>query len=134
MAKSIFVSYNFNDREVCDKVKGMMMEHVNDIHGKVVFVENDVSYNGATAVDWEIEHVMEDCDAALFVLGEAYHSSPWFDREIAHAKEKHIPMMATVLPGENVEIPESLTAEGCKMLNWNSDEMCDCMNSIEADA
>jgi hypothetical protein len=128
MAKSIFVSYNFNDREVCCAVKGMMMEHVNDIHGKVVFVENDVSYNGDTAVNWEIEHVMEECDAALFVLGEAYHSSPWFDKEIEHAKNKHIPIMATVLPGEDVVVPESLMSENCTMLNWNSEELCICMN------
>ena len=46
MAKSIFVSYNFNDRKVSQAVKTMMSAQQSNIDGEIVFVENDVSYNG----------------------------------------------------------------------------------------
>jgi hypothetical protein len=128
MAKSIFVSYNFNDKQVSNAVQNMISEHREDIHGKVVFVENDVSYNGATAVDWEIEHTMEDCDAALFVLGEEHHNSPWLDQECDHAISKNIPIMVTSLPGEDFHKPSSLNDENCTVLGWNSGELCNCMN------
>lgn len=128
MAKSIFVSHNFNDKQVSKAVQGVMAEHREDINGKVVFVENDVSYNGATAINWEIEHTMEDCDAALFVLGENHHNSPWLNRECEHAIKKNIPILITSLPGEDFHKPASLNDDNCTVLNWDSGELYNCMN------
>ncbi len=128
MAKSIFVSYNFNDKAVSHAVQEMIADHQEDIHGKVVFVENDVSYNGATAVDWEIEHTMEQCDAALFVLGEGHHNSPWLNQECEHALKKNIPIMVTSLPGEAFQTPRALSDDNCTVLGWDSGELYHCMN------
>lgn len=107
MAKRIFVSYNFNDREVAKSVKSLI--ETEQLDGQIVFVENDVSYNGQTAVDWEIEHTMEDCDCALFVLGDNARNSPWLEREAAHAKAKDIPVLTSCLPGMNCKTPELLS-------------------------
>jgi hypothetical protein len=128
MAKSIFVSYNFNDRTVSKAVQGMIQEHKEDIQGRVVFVENDVSYNGSTAIDWEIEHTMEDCDAALFVLGDQHHNSPWLNQEVNHALAKHIPIMVTSLPGESRDKPVSLTEDNCTTVTWDSGELYSGLN------
>jgi hypothetical protein len=129
MAKSIFVSYNFNDREVSQAVKTMMSAQQNNIDGDIVFVENDVSYNGPTAVNWEIEHTMEDCDAALFVVGDSLLSSPWIDQEAQHAKSKDIPMMATCIPGnEEVVSANDMITDNCTMLGWNSTELGQRLN------
>lgn len=128
MAKSIFVSYNFNDREVTEAVRHLINDHEEDIHGKIVFVENDVSYNGATAINWEIEHVMENCDAALFVMGEDHHNSPWLSKECEHALEKDIPIMITSLPGEDFHRPDCLNEQNCQVLGWETNELYSCMN------
>ncbi|NQZ11253.1 MAG: toll/interleukin-1 receptor domain-containing protein [Algicola sp.] len=128
MAKNIFVSYDFNDREVAQVVKNMVMQHKNDIDGYLTFVENDVSYNGPTAVNWEVEHTMENCDAALFVLGDQHHNSPWLNVEAQHAAGKHIPIMVTCLPGEDSAIPQSLVNENCTKHNWESGDLYTRMN------
>ena len=128
MAKSIFVSYNFNDREVVKKVKDMMSAHRNEIDGNVVFVENDVSYNGETAINWEIEHTMEKCDAALFVTGENHHNSPWLDKEVQFAVNKEMPILVTHLPGEQAEKAQQVLPADGVQLAWDSPELCNHMN------
>lgn len=124
MAKHIFVSYNFNDREVSRSVKEMIENQ--NLEGQIVVVENDVSYNGSTAIDWEIEHTMEHCDAALFVIGDNVRNSPWIEREAAHAMAKEIPVVTTVLPGTNGQCPSELS--DTKVLNWDSAVLADTLN------
>lgn len=128
MAKNIFVSYNFNDRKVAKTVKKMMQRHQDDIEGQIVFIENDVSYNGETAIDWEVEHVMEECDAALFVLGDDQRNSPWLDKEAKHAVARNIPILATTLPDTNIEQPRVLQNADCTMLHWNGAELSTHLN------
>lgn len=124
MAKHIFVSYNFNDREVSRSVKQMIEDQ--NLEGQIVVVENDVSYNGSTAIDWEIEHTMERCDAALFVIGDNARNSPWIEREAAHAIAKDIPVLATQLPGMDGECPSQLCDK--PQVNWNSEILADTLN------
>lgn len=124
MAKHIFVSYNFNDREVSRSVRQMINNQ--DLAGQIVFVENDVSYNGATAIDWEIERTMERCDAALFVIGDNVRNSPWIEREAAHAIARDIPVVATQLPGVDGQCPSELS--GKPVLNWGSENIASTLN------
>ena len=123
MAKRIFVSYNFNDRQVTETVKHMIETHHDAIEGRMVFVENDVSYNGATAINWEIEQVMDKCDAALFVLGDNVRNSPWLAHEADQVKARNIPAIATCLPGISEVTTESLHDLPCTMVNWNTTEL-----------
>ena len=124
MAKNIFVSYNFNDKEVTKSVKDMIQR--DNLDGQIVFVENDVSYNGKMAIDWEIEHTMDGCDAALFVIGDNPRNSPWLTREAAHAMSKDIPVMATQLPGIDGETPNALIES--TLINWDSEALTNGLN------
>lgn len=124
MAKHIFVSYNFNDREVSRSVKELIGNQ--NLDGEIVVVENDVSYNGETAVDWEIEHTMESCDCALFVIGDNVRNSPWIEREAAHAMAKNIPVLTTRLPGTECQCPSQLN--GTQAVNWDSKALAETLN------
>ena len=124
MAKNIFVSYNFNDPDVTRSVKSMIQKDTLD--GQIVFVENDVSYNGATAIDWEIEHTMDGCDAALFVIGDNPRNSPWINQEAAHAIAKDITVIATQLPNMNEQTPNLLTES--PLINWDSQALTSTLN------
>jgi hypothetical protein len=128
MAKHIFVSYNFNDRHVKQTVKSMMDAHQGEIDGQMVFVENDVSYNGAAAIDWEIEHVMADCDAALFVLADNPRNSPWLNREASHALSKDIPIVTTVLPGVEGVHCGALAHSDCIHVDWDACAITEQLN------
>jgi len=120
MAKRIFVSCNFTDKGVTEQVKSMLAQHQKDIDAQVKFVENDVSYNGQTAIDWEIEHTLEDCDAALFVLGDKFRSSPWLEKEAECAISRHLPIFTTHLPGSDTSAPEVL--ERCESIEVAQDQ------------
>jgi hypothetical protein len=124
MAKNIFVSYNFNDREVAKSVSEMIQRE--NLKGQIVVVENDVSYNGATAIDWEIEHTMKKCDAALFVIGDNPRNSPWIEKEAAHAIAKDIPVLTTKLPNVTGETPSALTDS--TFINWDAKTLTDSLN------
>ena len=126
MAKHIFVSYNFNDREVAKSVKSMIRRE--DLEGQIVFVENDVSYNGETAINWEIEHTMAKCDAALFVIGDNPRNSPWINNEAAHAIAKDIPVIGTALPGMEPQTPSALLDSNCPMIHWDAKVLTNTLN------
>ncbi|NQZ09604.1 MAG: toll/interleukin-1 receptor domain-containing protein [Algicola sp.] len=124
MAKNIFVSYNFNDPKVKSSVREMIQRE--NLKGQIVVVENDVSYNGATAIDWEIEHTMQRCDAALFVIGDNPRNSPWINEEAAHAIAKNIPVLATQLPDMDGETPSALTDS--TFINWDAEALTNTLN------
>ena len=126
MAKKIFVSYNFNNKHVRDSVHNLLSEE--QVKGQIKVVENDVSYNGETAIDWEIEHTMEKCDAALFVLGDKLRSSPWLEKEAAHAKALSIPVLATQIPGSDLDASESMAGVECDLLHWDAKSVADTLN------
>jgi len=124
MAKNIFVSYNFNDRQVTAKVKDMIKQE--QLDGQCIFVENDVSYNGQTAIDWEIEQTMENCDAALFVIGDNPRNSPWIEREAQAAISKNIPVMSTQLPGMKGNTPSALIDS--TLVSWDEELLTSTLN------
>lgn len=124
MAKNIFVSYNFNDKQVSAKVKDMIQQH--HLDGQCTFVENDVSYNGQTAIDWEIERTMENCDAALFVIGDNPRNSPWIEREAELAINKNIPVLSTQLPGMQGNTPASLIDS--TLVHWDAELLTSTLN------
>ena len=123
MAKHIFVSCNFKDREVSRSVKELIEQQ--NLEGQIVFVE-DVSHNGETAVDWEIEHTLERCDAALFVIGDNVRNSPWIEREAAHVLAKDIPVVAARLPGMELKCPSQLADK--TMLTFDAGVIAENLN------
>lgn len=130
MAQKIFVSYNFNDRAVTQTVKQMIDSWQDSIDGLLVFVENDVSYNGPSAINWEINHVMAGCDAALFILGHRAQNSPWVEQEAAYAIANNISILMTKLPGESLGIPAILNRDHYSKLSWDANELTTCINAV----
>lgn len=104
----VFVSYNFNDREIVHSINSMHQEMNKRSQVAFVFVQEDCSKFGDNAIDREIRHVMQPCDSVLFVIGDNNHNSPWIDREaqLAISMGKHI--VLTRLPGTYGAPPTSL--------------------------
>ncbi|NQZ11252.1 MAG: TIR domain-containing protein [Algicola sp.] len=130
MAKSIFISHNYNDIKVSQAVKKMINDNKERIDNKLVFVDHDDTQSGSAAMDWEIVDVMAGCDAVLFVTGDHHRSSPFIHQEVHHAIEKNLPMLATSLPGEGFHIPRAINKEDCAVFNWGSGELYNHMNQI----
>lgn len=129
MAQKIFVSYNFNDRAVTQTVKQMIESWQDSIDGLLVFVENDVSYNGPTAIKWEINHVMAGCDAALFILGHQAQNSPWVVEEATYAMANDMSILLTKLPGDSLGVPDILDRDHYSKLSWDANELTQCINA-----
>ena len=130
MAKRIFVSYNFNDREVTKTVKSMTQNVGGCVQGQFVFVENNVSRDGRSAIDAEIKKIMNDCDAALFVIGNNSHNSPWINREVELAISYGIKIVKTQLPSTNGGQPEKLNWLNCREAQWSARSIADCLNNL----
>ncbi len=131
MASKIFVSYNFNDRAVVNTVKSMTQNAGGKIDGKFVFVTNDVSDQGGKAIDQEIRSVMSGCDAALFVVGDNSHNSPWINREVELAVSKGLSLVATQLPNTFGGIPNKLKNNNPQIAIWSMSDLAYYLNRIQ---
>lgn len=108
MANRIFVSYNFNDREISRSIKSFTQLHGGPVRGDFIFVEKDVSVYGDTAIDKEIKEVMSGCDSAFFVIGNNNHNSPWINREAVLAMSKGLKIVVSSFPNTNGGVPSQL--------------------------
>jgi hypothetical protein len=127
MAKSVFVSYHFRrDHEVARNLKAFFQPS-GTCQGSPVFVENDVSAEGTPAIDREINRVMSGCDAALFVIGDDTHNSPWIDREAALAISKNLPLVAVRRPGSTGNLPPQLR-DRTPLVEWKHAALTSAVN------
>ncbi len=131
MAKRIFVSYNFKDAEVVRSVKGMLQSNGGRIDGQFVFVTNNVSAEGSSAIDKEINRVLSGCDAALFVVGNNSHNSPWINREAQLAKSKNLCIVLTQFPGATGGVPHELASSSYLTAPWNLDDLSYYLNRCQ---
>lgn len=110
-----------------------MLEKVRqDIGVKWVWVENDVSYNGDTAIAWELEQLMSDCDCALFVLGDNPRTSPWLDKEANHAIARELPLVLTQLPNLNAVEPAFTARVQCQSVPWQVEALSEALDKATA--
>jgi len=128
MAQNIFVSFNFTDRKVTKLVKQMISSWQGDIAGHIIQAENDVSYNGDTAIAWELDHILSDCDGVLFILGEHAQNSPWLEHEIAQAQLKDLPVFVVKLPDTDSPAPSEFHNNKYIKLGWDSSEIAASLN------
>lgn len=95
---NIFVSFNFQDKQLAKSLKGWCCGNDYTISHRFIFVESDVSSLGDDAIDWEIKRVMMQCSYALFVVGDNSHNSPWINREAALANSRGMKILIAQLP------------------------------------
>ena len=110
MATKTFISYNFNDREIAHSVRSMFQNNGGPINGHCVFVSG--SSTPSYEIDNNINATMSGCDAALFIVGDNNHNSPWINREAELAISKNLPIVITQLPGTYGGTPHALAGNG----------------------
>ncbi|WP_010321653.1 TIR domain-containing protein [Marinobacterium stanieri] len=128
MARKIFVSYNFKDKEVSHSVKALLQKHGGKIDGQFVFVTRDVSYEGDAAIDREICRVQSGCDAALFLIGNNSHNSPWINREAQLAKSRDLCIVLARLPGSSGGVPYEFYNSNYSEAEWSEDDLAYYLN------
>lgn len=129
MTRKIFVSYNFKDSEIARSVKSMTQHNGGIVKGKFVFVENDVSSLGNNAIEHEIKRIIQQCDAALFVVGNDSHNSPWINREAQLAKSLGLSIVITKLPSSNGGIPYELINTRYTSAEWGVYSLATALNT-----
>src|SRR4051812_11022851 len=97
MSRGVFISYNFKNRELAHTLKNYFQDLGGPCEGKPLYVTNDVSEDGDAAIDREIRSVMDQCAAAIFVIGDDNHNSPWIEREAKIASSRNLAIVAVRL-------------------------------------
>lgn len=128
MANRIFVSYNFNDREISRSIKSFTQSRGGPVRGDFFFVENDVSIYGDMAIDKEIKEVMSGCDSAFFVIGNNNHNSPWINREAVIAMSKGLKIVISRLPNTNGGVPNQLRNIPYTEVQWIPSDIANELN------
>lgn len=128
MSQKVFISYNFKNRELAGSVKNFFAPLGGPCEGSPVYVENDVSADGENAIDREIASVMGSCKAALFIIGDEDHNSPWIERESRIAISQALAMVAVQHPGTTGAPPPSLREAKVPFVEWNPESLCEALN------
>jgi len=128
LANRIFVSYNFNDREISRSINSFTQSHGGPVRGNFIFVQNDVSAYGEAAIDKEIKEVMSGCDSALFVIGNNNHNSPWINREAALAMSKGLKVVVSNFPNANGGVPSVLRNIPYAEVKWTPSDIAKELN------
>ena len=105
MARSIFVSYNFNDGKSAIALPTVQKNFLQLACGKFLFVSDEVSQRGNAAVEEEIRRLLEGCDAAIFLIGD---NSPLIEREAELAIARGLPILGARIKGSIATIPARL--------------------------
>lgn len=129
MSTRIFVSYNFNDREIAHTVRNFSQTFGGKVDGTFARVEKDVSASGERAIDNEIRRIMQDCDAALFIIGDNNHNSPWILREAQLAVSMNLHLVLTRIPGSTGAIPPILSSFSLPVAKWEVQDIADLLNA-----
>ena len=132
MSKKIFVSYNVNDKQLGESIKGWNQHNDGVVKGQFIAIEERVSHLGAEVIDHEIRNVMEDCDSVLFLIGNHDHSSPWIDREVELVISHNINCVAMRIPGSTGVLPWKLRGINCTLFRWWAPEVAHYLNDSDA--
>ncbi len=131
MATKTFVSFNFKDRELVLSMRNFFQEHQGQIQGSMVICENDVSADGDKAIDAEILRVMRGCDAALFVIGDECHNSPWIRREATLAISIKLDLVVVRRPKTTGGEPPELRSQlGIPRVEWSPVRIGMALNQV----
>ena len=128
MANRIFVSYNFNDREISRSINSFTQLHGGPVRGNFIFVENDVSAYGDHVIDKEIKEVMTGCDSAFFIVGDNNHNSPWINREADLAISKGLKIVVSKFPNTNGGVPHQLRQIPHTEVKWIPADIAKALN------
>ncbi len=129
MSTRIFVSYNFNDREIAHTVRNFSQTFGGKVDGTFALVENNVSASGERAIDDEIRRIMQGCDAALFIVGNNNHNSPWILREAELAISMNLHLVLTRIPESTGAIPPILSRMSLPVAKWEVQDIADRLNA-----
>jgi len=129
MARDVFISYNYADREVAHNVHVFFQPQGGACQGKPVLVQEDVASGGDEAIKEAIQDLMEECKAVLFVVGDDSHNSPWINYEAKLARSWGIPMVAVQAPNANGDVPNEIKDQ-VKLVNWAHDTLCAALNKV----
>lgn len=128
MKNKIFVSYKFSDKQVCHSIKTMSVDHNGPVKGSFVFVENDMSGHGSTAVNNEIKKVMSNCNIALFLVGNDNHNSNWIKREVDIAISKGMKLVVMRQTNSYGGIPNALLNQSYTECPWGANHLAKLVN------
>ncbi|HET7230620.1 MAG TPA: TIR domain-containing protein [Longimicrobium sp.] len=130
MARRVFISYKFTDREVAHTVHNFFQYQSGKCDGEAVFVTEDVGSEGETAIKAEIKRVMETCHIVLFVVGDNSHNSPWINYEAQLARNWKKPMLAVQASGTNGGVPNEI-ADQVDEVEWSQSTLCSALNALK---
>jgi hypothetical protein len=72
---------------------------------------------------------MQGCDAALFIVGNNNHNSPWILREAELAISMNLHLVLTRIPESTGAIPPILSRMSLPVAKWEVQDIADRLNA-----
>ncbi len=105
MSRSIFISYDYNDRAWRDKVRSWQQQGLLGSSVVVTHERGDYRPEGEVAIKNEIRSMIQGCTYVLVLVGDNTHNRPWLDYEIEVANSKGKRILLGRIPGTSGAAP-----------------------------
>jgi hypothetical protein len=135
MSRNIFISYKFGDAELVRTLRSWFQPH-GECQGTPIFVDSAIPTGEPSEVtkkiDEKILKAMQDCVAAVFVVGDDNHNSPWINREAQIAIGLPLEILAMQAKDSTGGLPNELARlnREIDLLKWGASNLCPALNAI----
>ena len=132
MVQNIFVSFNFANVQAAQSIKTMVEAWRDDLVGHIIYAkpQHYTTEDSSSTTKRRLREVIEQCDIALFVIGDKNQNSPWLNYEVEQALNAKMPIFVTRMPDTHGVTPEKLQDDECMKVSWNADEQNACFTSL----
>lgn len=120
MSRSIFISYDYNDRAWRDNLSKWQSQGQLGTGLKMTFERDDLRQGGDSAIKNEINAMIQGCDTVLVIVGNNTHNRPWIDYEVSVANARHKKVLVGRIPNTTGAAPRELRGKQEVLLDPSS--------------
>lgn len=108
MSKSVFISYVYEDKQHRDKLKVWADKKLLGENCKITFERKDCRQEGKSAIEAELDAMIQGASVVIILLGQNTHNHPWVLYEIETAKKKNKKCLLVRIPNTTGGKPKVL--------------------------
>ena len=128
MAKRIFLSFSFVERNLLNDLLQFFQPNGGPIQATPTYMKTDLSAYGEERIKQAIREQMQGCVGLLVLVGEEAHNSWWIQYEAGVANELQIPKYGIRHPTRQGGFPNA--HRGMAEIPWDRTALATVINTL----
>jgi hypothetical protein len=121
MAKRVFISSSFAERDLLNNLLGFFQENDGPVQATPAYMTQDRRAEGDARIKEGIREIMKGCSGLIVLVGEQAHNSKWIEYEVGVAASMQIPHVGVRHSARHGGFPN--TYVGMQEVPWHGPEL-----------